>query len=220
MNRPQRAGAGGFTLLEMMIALVLLSLIMTILFSGLRLGVSSWDAAERVVAETAEQELALRLIERQLAVAMPLMLERQGQGSRLAFEGDTARVRWAAPLPAHRGGGGLHWLTLELGRTARGEGLVLRFRLFHPDTLDAPADRVEETELLLAGVSSMEVSYFGRPGNQQNGSWFNRWLDGDRLPDLIRMRFRSERGHQEWMYLSVAPRQERPTPDVDFGPHR
>ena len=220
MSVPQPASMRGFTLLEMMIALVLLSLIMTILFAGLRLGVSSWDTAERVVAETAEQELALRLIDRQLALAMPLMLEREGEPPRIAFEGEPTRVRWASPLPAHRGGGGIQWLTLELGETARGEGLVLRFRLLHPDTLDAPAERVEETELLLSGVNSVVFSYFGRPANHWDGAWFNEWSDGDQLPELITLRLEYERGHQESMYLSVAPRQERPAPDIDFGPHR
>lgn len=209
----------GFTLLEVMIALVLLSLIMTVLFSGLRLGVSSWDTAERVVAETAEQELALRLLDRQLALAMPLMLERDGEQARIAFEGEPNRVRWASPLPAHRGGGGLQWLTLELGETARGAGLVLRFRLLHPDTQDAPADQVEDTELLLAGVDAMDVSYYGRPDNQEDGEWFSEWPVRDRLPDLIALALQSERGSQESMYLSVAPRQAKPTPDVDFGPH-
>ena len=216
MNVPQPASMRGFTLLEMMIALVLLSLIMTILFSGLRLGVSSWDTAERVVAETAEQELALRLLDRQLALAMPLILEREGEASRIAFEGEPTRVRWASPLPAHRGGGGIQWLTLELGETARGEGLVLRFRLLHPDTLNAPPERVEETELLLAGIGSMKVSYYGRPDNQENGEWFSEWLDDRRIPELISVELQTERGHQESVYLSVAPRQSA-SPSVVVG---
>ncbi|WP_155987008.1 prepilin-type N-terminal cleavage/methylation domain-containing protein [Thioalkalivibrio sp. ALE11] len=217
---PGRVSARGFTLMEVLIALVLLSLIMTALFSALRLGVSSWDAAERSVAETAEEELALRLLDRQLALAMPLMLERDGEQARIAFEGEPNRVRWASPLPAHRGGGGIQWQTLELGETARGEGLVLRFRLLHPDTLEAPADQVEDTELLLAGIDAMELSYYGRSNLDEEAEWFSEWSVRDRLPDLVTLTLQSDRGSQTSIYLSVAPRQAKPTPQFDIGPHR
>jgi general secretion pathway protein J len=205
----RRARQRGFTLLELMIALVLLALIMTVLLSALRLGASSWDAAERKVAAVAEREMAMRVVERQLALAMPVMHAAEGEEEHLAFEGGPDAVSWVSPLPAHRGGGGVQYMRLALGETDRGRGLVLTWRLFHPDVMDAPAAQVEDAVLLMEGVEGLHLSYLGAPDddNPERREWFDRWDHENRMPDLIRLTLDMEDPSAREMSLVAEPRQ-------------
>jgi general secretion pathway protein J len=223
MNRfTRRSRSSGFTLLEMMIGMVVLGLMMTVLFSGLRLGASSWDAAERRVASVAERELALRVIERQLAMALPVMHAPEGEGEppKLAFDGEGDRVTWISPLPAYRGGGGVHELELALGVTDRGEGLVLGYRLFHPDVLDAPSATDRESVLLLEGVTELRATYYGSLEDPERGEWFDHWDHPESLPDLVKLEFdlADEAAHP--ITLVVQPRQAPFSSGLDFGRRR
>ena len=203
----RRAHQRGFTLLELMIALVLLALIMTVLLSALRLGASSWDAAERKVAAVAEREMAMRVVERQLALAMPVMHVAEGEQARLAFEGEPDAVSWVSPLPAHRGGGGVQYMRLALGETDRGRGLVLTWRLFHPDVMDAPAAQVEDAVLLMAGIDGLHLSYFGAPDDPQRLEWRDRWDHRDNLPELVRLELEPADPSEPDLFLVAEPRQ-------------
>jgi general secretion pathway protein J len=214
----RRGRCAGFTLLEMMIGLVLLGLMMTVLFSGLRLGASSWDAAERKVASVAERELAIRVLERQLALAMPVMHAPEGEPERLAFEGESDRLIWVSPLPAYRGGGGVHELELALGATDRGAGLVLHYRLFHPDVLDGSAGSDRESVLLLEDVNDLRLSYYGAMDDSERDEWVQRW-DHDRdLPGLVKVELGFGESPEGLLTLVVEPRQGYRSTEVDFGP--
>lgn len=193
----------GFTLLEVMIALVLLSLLLAVLFAGLRLGAQSWDAGQTRVGQAADRAQVLAFLDRQLARAEPVFWHDPRGSTHLAFEGRRDAVAWVAALPAHRGGGGLALLSLELGRIEGQSSLVLGHQLFHPDTLDPGV--FEEHEVLLEGVTEIAIEYFGPGEGDVGSSWSDVWSDRSELPRLIRVRIVDERS--PWPDLVVAPRQ-------------
>lgn len=193
----------GFTLLEVMIALVLLSLLLSVLFAGLRLGAQSWDAGQTRVGDAADRAQVLAFLDRQLTRAEPLFWQHPQGETQLAFEGRRETVAWVATLPAHRGGGGLALLSLEVGRLEGQPSLVLGHQLFHPDTLDPGT--FEEQEVLLEGVTEITIEYFGPEEGDNRLSWSDTWLDRSELPRLIRLRIEGERG--PWPDLVIAPRQ-------------
>ena len=62
--------------------------------------------------------------------------------------------------------------------------------------------------MLATGIAEMVVGYFGRdPGSlpATDPTWRDRWDDRQRLPDLIRVEVRPERG-PAWPVLVVEPR--------------
>ena len=175
----------GFTLMETLIALVLLSLMLSILFSGLRLGAGSWDAAQRQVEDSTEWAIAARFVHRQLAMAMPVkVFDIQPGVQQLAFRGDADRVGFVSALPSHLGGGGLRWITLYTGATEEGGGLLLSHRLYHPDTFAGMDFADAEATLLLPGVSRLDLRYYGQRRDDEAPAWFDTWSD-ERLPLLI-----------------------------------
>lgn len=194
----------GFTLLEVMIALVLLGLLLAVLFAGLRLGARSWDAGESRAREAAERAQVLAFLDRSLARAEPLYWQLSGATQKLAFEGLPDRVSWVAPLPAHRGGGGLTWLSLELGELDGQSALVLGYQFFHPDTLDP--EHLTEREILLEGVTGLGIEYFGSGEPGASPLWSGTWSSQNELPQLIRVRVEDVRG--AWPDLLSVPRQD------------
>lgn len=180
--RVARVRNAGFTLIETLIALVLLSVMFAILFSGLRMGASSWDAAQNRVEESTEWAIAARFLQRQLAYARQVDRFDPPEGEpALAFRGQSDHLRFVAPLPAHLGGGGLHWIEL---RQDPGAGLRFDHGLFHPDTSDPGGPRDPETRVLLVDVERLRVRYYGRPAESEGYTWSDTWSE-DELPHLV-----------------------------------
>lgn len=195
-GRFRRGTAAGFTLIETLIALVLLSLMLTILFSGLRLGAGSWDAAQRQVEESTEWAIAARFLQRQLGMAMPVQLfERMVGEQHLAFRGEPHRIRFVAPLPSYLGGGGVQWVSLFLGSTEQGDGLLLSHRLYHPDTFVDVDHQDAEATLLLPGVTGVTLRYYGHRRDDDAPDWFDTWEE-EHLPWLVSLQLRRQNGHE------------------------
>jgi len=57
----------GFTLLELLISLTILSVIVVIIFGGFRIGIRAWEKGERDVETRQRQRIVLDLIKRQIA---------------------------------------------------------------------------------------------------------------------------------------------------------
>ncbi|MDH3594369.1 MAG: prepilin-type N-terminal cleavage/methylation domain-containing protein, partial [Rhodospirillales bacterium] len=71
-TRPGRPRSGGFTLVELLVALTLLGLIFVALFGGLRFGTRTWETGNQRSEAFAEVEVMQSLLRRQLAQAVTL----------------------------------------------------------------------------------------------------------------------------------------------------
>lgn len=203
----------GFTLVELLIALVILTVITVLLFSGLRLGSRAWDGVETVSDRTSELRIARSFIERSLRQAREMTLRFEGQPV-LVFAGESDRLEFVAPLSANLGIPGLYILRLMLEEGGDGvQRLVVTRWLVHPDVLngetDAPAweplmastgfgsdgDDFDQNlaagahgrTLLLPEVGRFSVSYFGLAQGEQYPEWYDEWVDQRRLPYLVRL---------------------------------
>lgn len=98
------ARRNGFTLLEVLVALVVLGFLLAGLSQGVRFGIQAWGMQTRRVAQQADMDLALRTLQRLIEEADP------GDGN------ETATSRAArTPLP---GAAGCRWRpSLRVGRT-------------------------------------------------------------------------------------------------------
>lgn len=93
MNRQK-----GFTLLETLIALVLMSLLIMALFGGFRAGIRSWQAAERHVEWVEEPRQLSALLYRHLSQFIPVATGQSRMGPTYAFVGEPGRLLYIAPL--------------------------------------------------------------------------------------------------------------------------
>ena len=200
INFAKVAPSRGFTLLELLVALLLLSLIFLLLTSGLQFGTRAWNVGQEGTHSTSDVMPVQDLLRRVLSEARPLMIEATQTAHRhVYFIGNQNSVRFIAPVPEHLGVGGLYevalYLTDDGGSANR---LEMSWRLFQ----GAEGSEVRRVALL-DKVAQIQFSYFGRPLPQGSPRWYDDWQDLESLPDLIRMHVTLSGGEAVWPDLTV-----------------
>jgi general secretion pathway protein J len=202
LSRCAAGRQGGFTLLELLVALVVLGLLVVGLTQGVRAGLTMWGAQTRRVGETGELDAGARVLRMLLGgistpspgvagrgVANPTKLE--GHPDSLVFVGD---------LPTGLGTTRRATITIELV----GERLVLRWSPHRHELTTAPAPEPIETELI-RGVAHLDFAYWGSPSPDQPAGWQAQW-DNFNIPQLIRVRLAfAKDDRRRWPDLIAAP---------------
>jgi general secretion pathway protein J len=204
----------GFTLLEVLVAVVIMAVIMTTAFGALRLGGRSWEAGVSRASDNERFRAVADLLRRQVHQVIPMSWP-EDKEKRIAFEGASNQLRFIAPAPKQHRQAGL----FEYGMSARREGvdtdLVLSFIPFNPDAEAFQRPARDQQVLLVEGLQRVTFEYFGSPGNAgvrgrartsaQPPSWQPRWAaDATRYPQLIRVRLEVNEGQQAWPELYLA----------------
>lgn len=179
----------GFTLLELLVALVLLGLLATMSLGGVRLGVRTWETVTGKSEETGRALMVRSFLLRELPQAMPLTLSEADGTERLAYDGDRESLTFVAPLATHFGLGGAQRLRLAVlegeGGPDEGKRLVLVRRVFYPDdAFDAADEQRDESHVLLDGIAEAAFSY--RAAGEDSG-WSDTWQGEEQLPGLVRL---------------------------------
>jgi general secretion pathway protein J len=205
---PRRCQAG-FTLLELLVALLLLGLISTMALGGVRLGARTWETVTAKAGENGRTEMARAFLARELAQAVPVMITNRSGESRLAYEGDRKSLVFVAPLAPHFGLGGFQRLELSIVDEDHdaGKQLILKRQRFDGDDgLDGAGEEEVETHLLLNGIEDAEFAY-RESGRDGAAVWSGDWRGRDALPALVRLRVAFTDGRKSvWPDLLVAGR--------------
>jgi general secretion pathway protein J len=189
---PQRLWSGrsaGFTLVELLIALVLLSFVFLLLASGLKFGTNVWSRQNKELSNNVEIHAAQDFLRRVLSEARPVMIEADPARARhVFFEGSNNSIRFIAPMPGHLGMGGFYELTIYLAEGDQsGNRIELSWRIS-----------------LMSGVRELQFAYFGYRGQQNEPArWYNDWQGLQFIPSLIRVQTKLSEG--DWPDLVVAP---------------
>lgn len=172
----------GFTLLETMVALVLLGFLMTGLTQGLRFGVSAWQSQMRIFTERGDLDAA----ERTLRTLIGRMDAGGLSGRPPAFEGTERRLAFRTALP--QAAAGLVMGDADVALTVDdGRRLLLLWQPHYQSRIQAasPPDRV----VLLQDVDDLTIAYWP----DARAGWQAEWA-GPALPKLIRIRVAHRQG--------------------------
>jgi len=183
-----RRGEAGFTLLEMLVALVVFGLLMAGVAQAMRYGMTAWSAETRRAAAPETMSAVDAALRRLIEQASPGTMT--GGPDELAFTGR---------LPA---GSGLADPLANLAiLVTPADGLELRYTP-HPAGVRIGPKPAPRTETLLEDVAGIHVGYLT---SQPDGSaaWSDHWTGGG-LPVLVRIDFTFS-GPMDWPALVVAP---------------
>jgi prepilin-type N-terminal cleavage/methylation domain-containing protein len=179
----------GFTLLEIMIALLLLAIITTTSVSMLFLNLKGWER----VAENSDRQLAEQLttarVEQIIRNIIPMIWQQQNRVRQIAFSGDAQHVQFIAPAPQQYQPGGLFEYRLTLQEDfQQGTRLLLHYIPYQPNNRQFLLPQEGSKRILLSGLEKIEFSFFGLLPNRTEPEWTGEWqpLNGN-YPELVKI---------------------------------
>lgn len=183
-SRMASRAARGFTLVEMLLAVSLMSMLLALAYGGLRAATQATERGQTILDDSNRIRMAHQFVRRQLTQMLPLSFEEDpAQDVRIVFTGESQRIRYVAPMPGYLGFGGPQVQELELVRGEESMELVLRHALlqgFEEDYLYA-----REPILLLDKIDRAAFSFLGEDENGEITQWSERWENGAFLPAAV-----------------------------------
>lgn len=179
----------GFTLLEILIAMALLSIMMGLLFTSMRTSVESWHIAENKVDQTNKKAIFYQFFKQHLINAKPVFeinSEDRNKNDltdikKIVFQGDSTHIRFVSALPA---------ASIRKGEQIFNVGLNSRI----PNTITVELtpyrqkQNIVDESLLLDHVKQLEFSYFGKIDENFDMIWESEWNSMEEQPRLVRIR--------------------------------
>ncbi len=190
----------GFTLLEILVALVVLGFLMAGLTQGVRFGLQAWGMQTRGVARQADMDATLRALRRLIEQADPGEANETG-----TVQGQPHTLALRTRLPPAAGIAGELDSDVAIGVDGQ-RRLVLR-AVPHPHAERLGPPPAPLSSVLLGGVDHVDFGYFRAAG--KGAGWRDVWTDPD-PPALIRVHigFSGRDKQRQWPDLVAAP--ERP----------
>lgn len=177
--------AAGFTLLEILLALVLFAFVMAGVWGALAGATRITHAANALMTQSEQVQTTQRFIRTWLAVAQPQPYLAQGADRAREFAGDATHVHYVAPLPMQAGHAGLYLQTLELVAAKPG-GYTLELA-YLPYSANQPITGTPERHVLLTGLRGGKFEYLAIPGFGQPAAWRSDWSAVNSLPLAVRI---------------------------------
>jgi general secretion pathway protein J len=189
----------GFTLLEVMIALVILSMIKVATIAALR-GFGNTKAAVTLITNRLDEvRVVSGFLRNSLGSAMPSRSGGTGAPtfgraapSATYFRGSSSEVVWVAPLIAGADLGGAFVMQLNY----IDERVELRWHPYRP-SMEVFDWAEVEPRVLLEDVEEFTIGYLGNYG----GEWLEEWLESPANPVAVRLNIKSR--NKYWPELVV-----------------
>ena len=211
----------GFTLLELLVVMSLLSIIMIGLVSALRTMAQTESRIDARLERLDEIRVARTFLQQTLSRASAMPLDAPGATGKtvIPFAATSDSLTWVGILPARANVGGRHFFRLAIEDTSAGRHLVLRFSPWQPDLVfsDWPS---AESRNLVRGIQQLKVQAQGLSTDGQNTAeaWPKGWQDGwpiaDSLPEQVRLGLVDAQG--DWPEWTIALR-ALPQGEGSFG---
>jgi len=197
----------GFTLLELLVVMVLLSIVMLGLVSALRSMAQTETRIDQRLERLDEIRVARTFLQQTLTRVSASTLDAPGATGKtiIPFVATSDSLTWVGILPARANVGGRHFFRLAIEDSPTGRDLVLRFSPWKPDLVftDWPS---AEARVLIPGIQQMSLQAEGLPpeGHTTAQAWPKGWQNGwpiaDSLPERVRLSLVDAQGNwPEWI---------------------
>ncbi|MEM9533703.1 MAG: prepilin-type N-terminal cleavage/methylation domain-containing protein [Pseudomonadota bacterium] len=201
----------GFTLVELLMAITLMAMVMTLAYQGLRAGARTVDAGEEMVDRSNRLRIVQGFVRNQISRMLPLALKSEEDDEDtlgvVLFEGEDDTMRFVAPMPGYLSRGGPHEQVLALRSGPNGKELLFAFRLLGTfEDGDALEDSEQPPTVLLDGIRDGTFEYLTVDDEGEPTLWLDEWEDESVTPLLVRIELEMTSGSRmTWPTLDVAP---------------
>jgi general secretion pathway protein J len=196
--------SAGFTLVELLIALLLFSLLSVALFGSVRAGTAAWSRATSRADESDHSLHAQDLLRHLIENAYPLYLLDNANSGHVDFAGSASSLSFLSVAPMALGNGGRSRINLAVERHGDGVDLLIESK---PELAIVSNEAEKARKPLLTGASAVAFSYFGKTPADRSAVWRNDWANRAELPRLIRVEAHFQANDmRDWPDFIVAPR--------------
>ncbi len=176
-----RKRPAGFTLLEVLISITLISLIVVIMAGALRLSYRSIDRGEARSAYLERLKATFSLVDNQFQSAIPLARQ-DDEAGRFFFEGSSDRVEFASN---HSLTSGRHGYAVVRYTARRADNGTVAF---YVEENTVGLQNKQEIRLI-EGLSDIRFEYYRKESDAEEaeGEWVETWTDELLFPRKIRV---------------------------------
>ncbi|MCK5828732.1 MAG: prepilin-type N-terminal cleavage/methylation domain-containing protein [Methylococcales bacterium] len=199
-----RSKPNGFTLIEVLIGMSLLSVMMLLLFASLRICVQNWNAGEKKITQVSQAAIVQNFFQNKLHSTLPLEAD-FFEEKQFSFQGNQMQMQFVAPMAASVGrlGVQLFTLSLEEGTDDTGSELKVNIRPFFPKSEDESEEWEEESIVILKNIQDLRFSYYGSDEDISDAEWQEEWIEKSNLPKLVSIDIELTNG-EIWPQVVVA----------------
>ena len=194
----------GFTLIEVLLATVLLAAGMALAFAAVRSTLAISSRGEAIASGNERMRAVEGFLRRRLVSATPLPLQRDAPaGIAAVFTGSPQQMRFVANVPDYLGRGGPYLHTLDVSGSGDGQQLRLGLTLLQGGQL-LEENPPRGSELLADDLKQIKLRYRGiDPNSGAMGRWQDNWDAPGRMPALVAIEITPAHG-AAWPPLVVA----------------
>jgi general secretion pathway protein J len=193
----------GFTLVELLVALALFSLLVTLLFDNVRFGLHAWERGSVHAEQFEHSMMSQDLLRRTIGNLYPMLVP-DGGPPRIDFDGTRDAVSFLGSAPLAANAGGRFRFRFFVEHQQDRTDLVMS----SSPELGGPRDSPMATKrLLLSDIDRAEFSYFGEAVAERSVQWSDSWTRRSDIPKLVRVRVAFRSGDARvWPELLIALR--------------
>lgn len=192
----------GFTLVEVVVALGIMSLVMLALGAAMRTMAQSEVRVDERLRRADEMRVATGF----LGSVLGRVSSRRAPGtppagaSPFQFAGEPDALTWVGVMPPRHGAGGRYFFRLAAEGAGAERALVVRFAPWTPGG-GFPDWAQADSRVLVPALTAARFDYAEPEGG---GSWTPQWRDIERLPTRVRLQLQAATG--DWPELVFALR--------------
>ena len=196
----------GFTLVELLLALTLMSMLLGLAYGGLRAATRATDRGQDILEDSSRIRMAHQFVRKQLNQVSPLVFEQSEDGvERTVFVGEERRIRYVAPMPGYLGFGGPQVQELAVVRGKDSLELVLSHALLQGFEEDFLYER--DPIPLVGNIANARFSFLGLDETGELAGWTSTWDEPGTLPKSIALEIEFEEDvYIHWPLLTASIR--------------
>lgn len=175
----------GFTLMEVLLGMSLLSVMMVMLFGSLRVCVQNWDAGEAKFDKVSRAAIIRNFFTSHLQNVLPLT-DLSSPQIPFSFQGEANSLQFVSSMPASAGRLGVQLFSVTMAGKQDGEVKVSMRPFF--GSAEGSEWKLEEV-VILKHVKKLSFGYFGGDPNNptEAPTWSDTWLEQQQTPILVKV---------------------------------
>lgn len=201
--------AAGFTLLELLLAISLAALLLTLLSAGFRSVIREWVREESGLSRLLDQSLLLRQIEQALTGAWPHLYEKD----LIFFVGREDAMAWVSTVSPDQSAGLTCWrLQGEPGGGVR----LTASPALTGDPLSRLTEPEQETEPAFFTDHNLRLAYLAPAKPGEEPQWLPEWNGEEMrsLPLAVHLRLEADNGNARESHELIVPIPAREHPRI------